>query len=166
LLRPQIELEIEPVGARELIARKDDRAYAIIGVARKQPFLQAREDLQLGLHRHFADNLLVEIDEDAGIAGVDPGVIGTMETKIQSAAGKSAEEQVGRGPKEDLWRMGNPAAIKGRRTHDVAKLYGVVGRNPVRRIVWLAQGRRGLARHRPRARQARWLQGQCCGCRL
>ena len=35
LLRPQIEFEIEPVGARELIARKDDRAYAIVGVARK-----------------------------------------------------------------------------------------------------------------------------------
>ncbi len=98
LIRSKIELEVETVGTKKLVARQDDLAYAIVRLAREQPFLQAREDLQLGLHRHFVDNSPVEVDEDARSAGLDPGVIGAAKTQIQGAAGESAEEEVRRGP--------------------------------------------------------------------
>src|SRR5258707_744264 len=65
-----------------------------------------------------------------------------MEAEIQSAAGQSAEEQIGCGPKEDLRRIGDPAAIESRRYYHVAKPHGVVGRNPRLRLVRLDEGPR------------------------
>ena len=64
-LGAQFEHEIEMVLAGQLEAGKQHLAHAILGLAREQPLLQPRQHLELRLQRNLADNLPVQVDEDA-----------------------------------------------------------------------------------------------------